>query len=482
MSSPPQKLKRTLMLGAAWHVGTRWAIRGLGFINTIVMARILAPHDYGIVAMATLVVGGIQTLLDFDPGTALLRKGEVSRPEIDSAWTLMVIQGLLAGLTILAVCLPASRFFNDARLAPVLATLAACFLIASLSNIGPTLALKNYNFAVSFKAQVAGKLISVVATIAAGLLLRDYRALIIGIATGYIASTAFSYLLHEYRPRWCTTHLREIWDFGKWMTVSSLGSFLLRKGDELIAGKLASAGEFGLYHVGSDVGQMPVAEVGPGLLRALLPILSTLKEDAARTNAAVIKTIAATNSIVWPIGLGTSALAHPFAYILLGPQWVSAGDFVAGFALVAVLQTIGNPVKTLLTLHGVMKLQSSIVWIELVVFCVTGLALVPLWSLYGLMAAKMIASSCSVLILMLAGQRHCGLPLAPALLAIARPTIGAILMFGLVRWATAGIEMAFAQLAMGMVLGAAFFISWSFATWWAIGKPEGLESTIIDRA
>jgi O-antigen/teichoic acid export membrane protein len=482
MPPPSQKLKRTLILGAAWQVGTRWSIRGLGFINTIIMARILAPHDYGIVALATLVVGAIQAVIDFGPGTSLLRKAEIARPEIDSAWTLMVLQGLAAAAILLALSLPAAWYFNDARLGPILATLAACILFASVSNIGPTLALKNYDFAVNFKAEVAGKVISIAATIGTGLWLRDYRALVIGIAAGYVAGTLFSYLLHEYRPRWCTSCLREIWDFGKWMTVSSLGTFVLRKGDELIAGKLSNAQDFGLYHVGSDVGQMPVAEVGPALLRALLPILSTLKEDAERTNAAVIKTIAALNGIIWPIGLGTSALAHPFAYLLLGPQWVAAAHFVAGFALVAVLQTAGQPLRTLLTLHGVMKLQGTIVWVELAVFCLASALLVPIWSLAGLMFARMASSLVCLLVLAGAARKHCGLSVTAALAAMARPMLGAVIMFGVVRWATDGMESVAAQLATGIPLGAVFYGLWSFATWWAIGKPEGLESTIMDRA
>ncbi|HQN47024.1 MAG TPA: oligosaccharide flippase family protein, partial [Rugosibacter sp.] len=96
--APSNNPKTNLIRGAAWTVGTRWLIKGLGFINTVIMARLLMSEDYGIVAMGMLVVGLIQTFLDFGPGTALLRKAEVSRDEIDSAWTLGILQGMGAGL------------------------------------------------------------------------------------------------------------------------------------------------------------------------------------------------------------------------------------------------------------------------------------------------------------------------------------------------------------------------------------------------
>ena len=99
--APTNNPKTNLIRGAAWTIGTRWLIKGLGFINTVIMARLLMPEDYGIVAMGMLVVGLIQTFLDFGPGTALLRKAEVSRDEIDSAWTLGILQGLGAGLVLL---------------------------------------------------------------------------------------------------------------------------------------------------------------------------------------------------------------------------------------------------------------------------------------------------------------------------------------------------------------------------------------------
>lgn len=112
--------KRTLILGAAWTVGTRWAIKGIGFLNTVIMARLLMPADYGIVAMSMLVVGLIQALMDFGATTALLRKGEVSRDEIDSAWTLRWLQSLAVGLVLLIASPLAANYFEEPRVQYVL--------------------------------------------------------------------------------------------------------------------------------------------------------------------------------------------------------------------------------------------------------------------------------------------------------------------------------------------------------------------------
>ena len=87
MSATVFNPRAALIKGAAWSLATRWGARLIGLANTMIMARLVLPADYGVVSMAFLVVGLISTLLDFSVTTALLRKGDVSRDEVDSAWT-----------------------------------------------------------------------------------------------------------------------------------------------------------------------------------------------------------------------------------------------------------------------------------------------------------------------------------------------------------------------------------------------------------
>ena len=185
--------KRTLILGAAWTVGTRWAIKGIGFLNTVIMARLVLPADYGIVAMAMLVVGLTQALMDFGASTALMRKRDVSRDEIDSAWTLRWLQNIGMGLILLLISPFAATYFEEPRVEYVLWVLAACVAVAGAGNIGLVLAQKEFNFSLEFRIQVICKTLGVVATVAAGYLLRDYRALVIGVCTGYISGLVLSY-------------------------------------------------------------------------------------------------------------------------------------------------------------------------------------------------------------------------------------------------------------------------------------------------
>ncbi len=123
--TPPPSPKSALIKGAAWTIALRWSVKGLGFLNTVIMARILVPADYGIVAMAFLVLGIVQALLDFGAATALLRKNEVSRDEIDSAWTLRMLQSISLGILIIILSPLAVIYFKEPRVEWVLWVLGA---------------------------------------------------------------------------------------------------------------------------------------------------------------------------------------------------------------------------------------------------------------------------------------------------------------------------------------------------------------------
>jgi lipopolysaccharide exporter len=474
--------KSTLLVGAAWTVGGRWAIKGIGFISTIIMARLLVPSDYGVVAMAMLAVGLVQALLDFGASTALLRKGELARAEIDSAWALSVLQGLLIGVLLAAASPFLARYFEEPRVVAVLLTLAACIALTSFTNIGLTLAQKDFQFSLIFRHQVACKVIGAVSTMVAGFLLRDYRALVIGIGIGYLASLVLSYTMHPYRPRWDTSRMREIWGISKWLMFGGIAQFSLRRGDELIAARVGSTHEYGIYNVGADLGQLPTGEVGPALLRALLPVLASLKDDVERANAAVVKTVAALNSITVPIGVGFAALSVQATAVMLGPSWTEAARFVMLFALVNTVQLMANPLGTLLILRGLTRLQSHMVWLEFACFIALSALMVPSLGLVGLAYARLVAGVFNVLAMAVVCRLRCGLSLRKLAFAILRPTVGAALMYLLITACLGLVESLPAQILLGVGAGAAVYMCWAFATWRLSGRPEGFESTALELA
>ncbi|MBV8059940.1 MAG: polysaccharide biosynthesis protein, partial [Alphaproteobacteria bacterium] len=373
----------------------------------------------------------------------------------------------------------AVRYFSEPRVQGVLWVLSICICAAGFGNIGLTLARKQFSFAIDYKANVYGKLIGVLATIVAGFYFRDYRGLVAGIASGYLAGLILSYALHPYRPAWNVSKIAEIWQITKWLMMAGISGFILRKGDELIAGRIGGSGEFGRYNVGADLGQTPVGEVGPAMLRAFLPVLASINGTTSEVNYAVLKTIAVVNSIVIPLGLGFSALALPVTGLFLGPHWSGAAKYAAAFGVISVLQVILSPCNTLLVYCGATKVQNSVVWLEFFAFVVAAFLLVGQWGLLGLAFARIVSSLVNCIATVFVVRRYCQFDTYHLINAVGRPLLGAVLMYALItQIIVPQVEGMLLTVALSVMAGSVFYMIWSALSWWFTGKQPGLESTI----
>ncbi|MDD2881490.1 MAG: oligosaccharide flippase family protein [Rhodoferax sp.] len=472
--------KANLMTGALWAVGMRWSVKAIGLVSTAILARFLKPQDYGVVSMAFLVVGLVETFLNTGAASALVRLGSnPSMAQINSAWSLRGIQGCLMALVLLAVSPLAAIYFNEPRVMPVLWVVSMCLAFMGFSNIGMTLAYRDLKFAVEFKQALYTKLASVGITLLAAWYFVDYRALVSGIVAGFVVEWFLSYRLHPYRPRWCTECIGEIWKISKWLLVTGIGSFFLHRTDQLIAGRIGSTQQYGLYTVGADIGGLPAGELGPSLTRPLFPILSAMQHDWARAKSATLKTLGSVNSITMPLGFGLAAVSTQATLLLLGNQWLEAAPFVAGFAIIGVVQYLTSPINTLLNVAGHVRVQSRIVWTEFLAFVLLALVLTPAYHLHGLMLARIGSGLLQAALMMLAARQFMQLSLTITLATLVRPLSGAMLMYGaLTTWGNS-FSQPFINLLCNVVLGAVLYTSWLMLTWRLAGRPEGLESTAV---
>jgi O-antigen/teichoic acid export membrane protein len=358
---------------------------------------------------------------------------------------------------------------------------AVCVVLSSFGNVAPTLALRDFDFTIDFKISTLGKLAGVATTIISGFLFRDYRALVLGIVAGHLVPPILSYTLHPYRPRWNTSKIPEIWHLTKWLLISSISNFLLRKSDELAAGRIGNTSEFGLYNIGSDFGQMPVSEVSPAMQRAILPVLASIKHDEARTRLAALKILSSVVTVIWPIALGFAALAFEATQLVFGEKWLAAVPFVIIFSITSALQSSGGPLRSYLTLLGHTRVQNTVTWLEFFSFLAAAALVVPSHGMLGLAYARAISSLFSIAGLLSACHKYCGLHWKNSLKYCYRPVSIALLMYWVTSAAISGIESIFARLFVGVVTGALFYIILIMFSWHISGQPEGMESTVVDK-
>src|SRR5262249_45059343 len=137
MSEPSApNLRGAFFRGAAWVMAIRWAMKFVGLASTAILARLLTPADFGLVAMAALVVGFLEGWLDLGLEIALIQNRQAGRDYYDTAWTLKVIQYAIVA-ALLAIAAPfAAHYFREPRLTAVIWSFSAVFAIIGFGNIG----------------------------------------------------------------------------------------------------------------------------------------------------------------------------------------------------------------------------------------------------------------------------------------------------------------------------------------------------------
>lgn len=310
--------------GAAWMVGLRLLQRSLGLISTAVLARLLVPADFGLIAMALTVSALVElvTLLGFD--LALIRKQDAKRTHFDTAWTLGLSFKALSAIAIVCGAHYVADFFLEPRLTEVMYVYAAIAFISGLENIGVVAFRKELEFNLEFRFQLAKKLLAVAGTVALALTFRNYWALALGSLLAQVVGVGLSYTMHSYRPRLCLSAWREMLGFSSWVVFNNLTIYARDRGSDFVTGRFLGAQPLGAYRVAHEIASLPTTELYMPIMRAVFPGFSKLVDDPPALRRAYIAAQGAVTALTLPAAVGVILFADPIVRLLLGSSWEMA--------------------------------------------------------------------------------------------------------------------------------------------------------------
>lgn len=386
---PAGGLRAAVLKGAAWSLALRWSVRLLGLVSMLVLARLLAPDDFGLVAMAMLIVGFFDAWLTFGLDTALIQNQGATREHYDTAWTIRIIQSTLLAVGIAATAPIAATYFNEPRVTTVLWAMCPALLLAGFSNIGIVAFRKKLEFHKEFKLQIVGKVLGFVVTLSAAIWLRNYWALVIGTVTTQAIGCALSYLMHPYRPRPSLSRVRELWSFSQWILIGSIGHFVGTKVDEFLVARLGSTRQLGLYSVAVELGSTPGSEIAAPLNQALVPGFAKLQQSPDGLATAYVNVLGTVSALTLPAGVGLAMVAHEAVLVLLGNQWVDAVPLLSVLAVFGGVRASNSLVSSLLLSTGRVAIAAAFGWLNAALLLAIALPLVDVHGALGIAWAKL---------------------------------------------------------------------------------------------
>lgn len=331
-------LNSKVAFGALWTISSRFIVKGLGFVSTIILARILFPEDFGIIAMAMLVVSFVEIFSSFSFDINIIQKDNVTDEVLNSAWTCKIISALVVTITLLVATTFVPNFFNEERLFYPLLVLSFFPLIRSFQNIGFVLYRKEVDLKYEFYLEVYAKVISFVLTISMAFYLKSYWALIIGIYVNELVRLLLSYKLHSYRPSYDLSEAKNLFAFSKWLVANNLLIFANSNSVKIAVGATLPTSDLGKYELANEIANLPTTEILFPISRSLFPAYSKLKHNKEELKALYLKTTTIIMLVISPICLGLFSTAQQVVPVLLGDKWVEMVPLLALLSLYSLLR------------------------------------------------------------------------------------------------------------------------------------------------
>ena len=379
------RIGRQIAKGAAWAVLMRFVIRMLGFFSTIILARLLTPDDYGVIALAMVFVGLMDALTWFGFEVALIQDQHAPLAKYHTVWTLTVIRGVLLASLILLGASMFAEVFDEPRLNVILQVLACGTLIDGFASTGIVDFRKNFEFDRDFTAMVIPRLAGFFITVALAVIWRNYWAMAVGMVATKLVAMAVGYAMHSYRPRFSMEYWREVFSFSKWLLANSVLRYGYNRGDAMILGKIAGSQALGVYTVADEISNMVLTELVAPIQRALLPGYAKLTQIKDGLRDAYLTVFAITVTFALPIAVGVALTADLFVPLLLGDQWLQTIPLIRILCVCGMLHIgVAN--------SGAVYVASGKPWLTAVLYTISLLAGLPLIA-WGAMQAGAIGAA-----------------------------------------------------------------------------------------
>jgi O-antigen/teichoic acid export membrane protein len=343
LSHPGETLTQRILRSGLWLGVFKITERVLRFIKTIILARLLAPADFGLFGIACLAINTLQTFSETGIKAALIQKNTDIEDYLNSAWTISVVRGVSLCVLLLIFAPHIAGFFENPQAEPLIRFISLSVLVIGFSNIGVVYFEREIDFrkqSVLNFSRVAGEF---VLGIILAYTLRDAWALIWALLLGRVAFCISSYLLHPFRPHihFDKEKIYGLMNFGKWIFASSILGFLLTQGDNIVVGKLLGTTALGLYTMAYAISNLVTTELTFLVSNVVYPAYAKLQSDTLRLRQGYLAVLEIIAFLSFPLTGGIILFGQDFISLFMGDKWLEMLIPMQILAIFGAIRSIG---------------------------------------------------------------------------------------------------------------------------------------------
>lgn len=476
-------LNHKLVTGAAWMLLTRLVVKTLGLISTVVLARLLLPEDFGLVAVAMSIYAFILLFGSVGFNSALIQKTDADDKDFDVVWTIGVCFGVLAATTFALSAEFIAMYFNEARLTKVIYCVSLLFLTNGFVNTGVVKFQKELNFRRELKFQIIPKLVSFTCTLTLAFLFRNYWALIIGMLVHQSMITITSYLMTPYRPKFRTSGFKKLFGFSKWIMLNNLFYYINNRSMDLIVGRLISTRATGIYSIGLEIASLPVVEVVAPINKSAFPVYSKAQNDLAKLKELFLQTISLIGAISIPAVAGLFIVADIMVPVVLGPKWQETIVIIQYISISSLFLGLSSNAGYLMVALGKPHMSTFNSFIRTLLLIPSAIIMIDYYGLTGAAMGMVLASIAGFFIAYFFIWYYAKVTFADIFSVFIRPLVSGLIMITIISNVKLSefINLDLFSLTICIVIGMfAYFVS-LFSLWFVMKKPRGVESFILGK-
>lgn len=347
-------LKQKTISGIAWNTIGKLSNQILQFILSIILMRLLLPQDYGLLAMAMVLIGFASIFSEFGFSSALVQNQNINEIHKSSVFWLNIIIGSVLTLLFFIFADTLAQFYNNDDLTQVIKYLSFSFIISAITIVPSTLLQKEMRYDLINKIDISIVLLSGVLSIYLAVTGWGVMSLVYQNLFSQLLKVPILFITTKWKPKFIfkKSSIKELFSYSAYLTGFFVINYWARRSDDLLIGKYMGAGSLGIYSRAYNLMLLPINQVIGLVSNVMFPTLSLIQNDKERVKRIYLQTIQLLAFITFPMMIGLIATADNFILGIFGSKWAEVITIIQILAFVGVLQTLANPVGWIYTSQG----------------------------------------------------------------------------------------------------------------------------------
>jgi len=328
--------------GVAWTFLAYGIDRVIGLATTVVLARLLQPHDFGLIAIGVLTISFVNLFGNLGLGAAIIVRQELDRRGLGCVLTILLVTSVLTAGLMAALAPALSILFGEPRLTHILLALTCVVAISGLNWFYATLVQRELQFRTRFISVGLQVIVNSAVAIPLAATGAGVWSLVAGIIVSTFAYGAALLALAPFRvrPTWDSRLARDLVHTSRGFLLQGITSFVQLNADYIIVGRVLGATRLGYYSTAYRIGQLPEQAVADPVAKVSFPSFARMRQQGENVVPSFLSGLRFVALVACPVGIVASGAAEPFVRVLLGDKWLPAVGPVAVFGVWAAVRVI----------------------------------------------------------------------------------------------------------------------------------------------